>query len=217
MKIIRSLFLFMFSGLVGFVSIPMSFFWLNIPFVQSVLIGIGIPALTVFWMGGRFLWKRMRNTDPYREEIAYVKHQVKEANKKVSAIGACRYKVRSLAAWMKIAKLHKLAKGIIKMVEEDPARYREVQVFFTQYLPATVTLVDRYTFLLKQPVRSIELKESLREAELLLDEMAENSQQVLLGSLSSDMMSLEVERKMLKNSFEYQPSDSIDVPKNTNQ
>ena len=217
MKIIRSLFLLTFSGLIGFVSMPVSFFWLNIPFIQSILIGIGIPALTVLWMGGRFLWKRMKNVDPYREELAYVKYQLKEANKKVAAIGACRYKVRSLTAWMKIAKLHKLAKGIIKVVEEEPARYREVQVFFTQHLPATVTLVDRYTFLLKQPVRSIELKESLREAELLLDEMAESSQQVLLDSLSKDMMSLEVERKMLKQSFEYQPPDSADLPKNTNQ
>lgn len=216
MKIIRSLFLLMFSGLVGFISMPIAFFWLNIPFVQSILIGIGIPALTTFWVGGRFLWKRMRNVDPYREEIAYVKHQVKEAKKKVAAIGACRYKVRSLTAWMKIAKLYKLAKGTIKVVEEEPARYREVQAFFTQHLPAAVTLVDRYTFLLKQPVRSIELKESLREAELLLDEMAESCQQVLLDSLSNDMMSLEVERKMLKQSFEYQQPDSADLPKNTN-
>jgi 5-bromo-4-chloroindolyl phosphate hydrolysis protein len=212
MKIIRNLFLLMFSGFVGFISIPVSFFWLDVSFIQSVLIGIGIPVATALGMVGRALWKRMTDVDPYREEIAYVKHQVKEANKKAAAIGACRYKTPSLTAWVKITKLHKVAKGIIKVVEEDPERYKDVQAFFTQQLPAAVTIVERYTFLLKQPVRSMELTEALREAERLMDDLTEAHQQTLLHGLSNDVMSLEIEGKMFKQSIDQSSGNASDAP-----
>lgn len=101
-----------------------------------------------------------------------------------------------------MAKLYKQAKAIIKVVEEEPARYRDVQAFFTQHLPATVTLVDRYSFLAKQPVGSIEVKESLRQTEILMEEMAGNYHQLLLDTLSQDVMALEIEQKMLKQSFQ---------------
>ncbi|MFC3882163.1 5-bromo-4-chloroindolyl phosphate hydrolysis family protein [Bacillus songklensis] len=202
MKIIRTLLLLLFSGFVGLVSMPVSVFLLDLPLLTSFFIGIGIPSVTLFFVVIRFLWKRARTVDPYREETAYVKHQVKEARKKLALIGGCRFKVRSVTGWMKISQLYKLAKGIIKIVEDEPARYREVQAFFTQHLPATVTLADRYTFLTKQPVINTELKESLRQTELLMDEMASNYNRLLLSTLSSDVMSLEIEQKMLKQLFQ---------------
>jgi 5-bromo-4-chloroindolyl phosphate hydrolysis protein len=214
MKIIRTLILLLFSSFVGLVSIPVSFFVLNLPLLTSFFIGIGIPFVTLFFVVMKLLWKRARTVDPYREETAYVKYQVKEARKKLALIGACRFKVRSVTGWMKMAQLYKLAKGIIKIVEEEPARYRDVQAFFTQYLPATVTLVDRYTFLAKQPVMNIELKESLRQTEFLMDEMASNYNRLLLSTLSNDVMSLEIEQKILKQSFQDEKNMMQNSPEN---
>lgn len=202
MKIIRILLILLFCGFAGLVSMPLSYFLLDLPLFSSFLIGIGIPSLAVFFMVLSSIWKRVGRIDPYREETAYLKHQVKEAKKKLGLIRRSLFKVRTVNGWIKMAKLYKQAKGIIKVVEEEPARYRDVQAFFTQYLPATVTLVDRYSFLAKQPVGSIEVKESLRQTELLMEEMASIYHQLLLNTLSQDVMTLEIEQKMLKQSFQ---------------
>lgn len=202
MKIIRTLLLLLLSGFIGFLALPVSYFLLDMPFVQSFLVAIGIPVVTSFSLLLRFIWKRVTRADPYREETAYVKHQVKEAKKKLAKISSCRFKVRSITGWVKMAKLYKQAKAIIKVVEEEPARYRELQAFFTQHLPATVTLVDRYTFLARQPVGSFEVKESLRQSEMLMEEMAGNYQRLLLNTLSQDVMTLEIEQKILKQQFQ---------------
>ena len=83
---------------------------------------------------------RRHYQNPYREEIAYVRHQVKEARKQLRTIGSYRFKIRSVHMWTELSKLYKVGKSIIEMVEKEPARYKDVQPFlrttYNQRLPS---------------------------------------------------------------------------------
>jgi 5-bromo-4-chloroindolyl phosphate hydrolysis protein len=210
MKVIKILLILLFSGFIGLIAMPIAYFLLDMPFISSILIGIAIPTLAVFSMIVKSIWNRIGKVDPYREETAYIKHQVKDAKKKLATIKRSLFKMRTVSGWTKVAKLYKQARAVIKVVEEEPARYRDVQAFFTQHLPATVTLVDRYTFLARQPVSSNEVKQSLRQSETLIVEMTGNYHQLLLNSLSQDVMTLEIEQKMLKQAFQ---GEKLELPK----
>jgi 5-bromo-4-chloroindolyl phosphate hydrolysis protein len=210
MKVIKILFILLFSGLIGLVAMPIAYFFLDKPFFSSIFIGISFPTLAILIMIVKSIWNRVGRIDPYREETAYIKHQVKDAKKKLATIRRSLFKMKSVSGWIKVAKLYKQAKAVIKVVEEEPARYRDVQAFFTQHLPATVTLVDRYTFLARQPVSSNEVKQSLRQSETLIVEMTGNYHQLLLNSLSQDIMTLEIEQKLLKQAFQ---EEKLELPK----
>ncbi len=166
-----------------------------------MLASVGVGGVTLLFPVTRAVRQRLQN--PYREEIAYSKHQVKEAKKKLIIMSRYRFKVRSIHMWTQLSRLYKVSKAIIDMVEKEPMRYKNVQPFFVNYLPSTITLVERYFFLLSKPGKSIEIKESLKEAEVMLDDMAIKYDQLLNQALSNDVLTLDVEMKVLKQTFQH--------------
>ncbi|MBG9814435.1 hypothetical protein ABD68_23610 [Bacillus endophyticus] len=197
-RIIQTL---LYSGLTGFVTIVGAAFFLDIPLFFSILIGIGTWSATVLLCLCYFLLRQNFRYDPYKEQKAYVDHHVKEARKSLRTLSQSRFKVKSMHVWIKINKLQKVGRSIIDMVDKEPARFYEAQDFFKKYLPSTVKIVDRYTFLLAKPTKNAEVKIALSETEDTLDELIVKYDEVLTSSISQDLTALEIEQSLLHNSY----------------
>jgi 5-bromo-4-chloroindolyl phosphate hydrolysis protein len=200
MKVVRIIKKILAIWVTGAVAVPVSYFGFSTTMIQSFGISIGLMVV----MSLLFIISSVRRhyQNPYREEIAYVRHQVKEARKQLRTIGSYRFKIRSVHMWTELSKLYKVGKSIIEMVEKEPARYKDVQPFFTNYLQSTVTVIERYMFLLSKPTKSIEVKESLHEAEDMLRGLSGKYEHLLTNALSQDKLTLDVELKVLKQAFE---------------
>lgn len=65
-----------------------------------------------------------------------------------------------------------------------------------------MTVIERYVFLLSKPTKSIDVKESIHEAENVIHELSTQYDQLLNSALSQDVLSLDVEMKVLKQHFQ---------------
>jgi 5-bromo-4-chloroindolyl phosphate hydrolysis protein len=145
-------------------------------------------------------------SDLLKEEKDYIRSELKEADKKIKRIGRARFKVRSLVTWNQISRIYAASQKILAAVEQDPRRFRAAQSFFITTLDSAVTIIEKYIYLVRQPVRSHEMNEAIRNAEGLLRELAASTEQELLRILSDDVFDLDVEIKMLKQALE-QPKE----------
>ncbi|KOO46305.1 5-bromo-4-chloroindolyl phosphate hydrolysis family protein [Priestia koreensis] len=190
------------AGGIGLLSIPAFHYGLDMNMWLSAVSGVGVSGALMTTTGGALVIKKLTKRDPYKEEIAYIKHQVREAKKHLKMIGSSRFKVRSVTMWMQLTKLYKVAKSIIDMVDKEPIRYVDTQPFFQTYLPSTVTVIERYLFLATKPTKNIEVRDALRDAEEMIDEMVNKYDRLLKKALESDMENLNIELKILKDAFE---------------
>lgn len=181
------------SAIILFFAAGHHFWW-------SALGGVGFYLLTSFLIKRRT--NRTTAAGVMKEEKAYVKQQIKEARRKINKIGMSRFKVRSITALQTISKIHTLSKKVLAMVENDASRYRSAQNFFNSYLDSTVTIVEKYTHLASQPVKSKEMYIKIRETEELMTKLSSKMENDLLGILSEDVMTLDVELKLLEQTME---------------
>jgi 5-bromo-4-chloroindolyl phosphate hydrolysis protein len=145
-------------------------------------------------------------SDFLKDEKEYIRSELKEAGKKIKRIGRARFKVRSLVIWNQISRIYASSQKILAAAEQDPHRFRAAQSFFITTLDSAVTMIEKYIYLVRQPVRSHEMNEAIRNAEELLRELAASTEQELLRILSDDVFDLDVEVKLLKQALE-QPKE----------
>ncbi|MED3831590.1 5-bromo-4-chloroindolyl phosphate hydrolysis family protein, partial [Priestia megaterium] len=117
MKVVRIIKKILAIWVTGAVAVPVSYFGFSTTMIQSFGISIGVMVVTSLF----FIMSSARRhyQNPYREEIAYVRHQVKEAKKQLRTIGSYRFKIRSVHMWTELSKLYKVGKSIIEMVEKE--------------------------------------------------------------------------------------------------
>lgn len=139
-----------------------------------------------------------------KEEKDYIRTQLAEAWKKWKRMRRARLKVRSLVMWQKISHISATVEKMIRAVEQHPQKFRIAQSFFIHELDSAVTMIEKYVYLIHQPVRNAEMKEVLRKTEQLLDELIAAAEKRLLEILSDDVFDLQVETKLLEQSLEQQ-------------
>lgn len=89
--------------------------------------------------------------------------------KKVRKIGQSLWRIRSISMFSKLSRLYSICQKIIEIVEKQPDRLAVAQPFFNTTLDSIVTIIDKYIYLTKQPVKSEEIRQAMREAEGALD------------------------------------------------
>lgn len=65
-----------------------------------------------------------------------------------------------------------------------------------------VELTERYAFLTKQPIKTGEIKDSLKETRVTIAEMADTIEQDLFNLLANDVDTLKVEIDIAKQSID---------------
>jgi 5-bromo-4-chloroindolyl phosphate hydrolysis protein len=202
--VLRTLWRLFVSWNIGLIGAIIVFFVFDYQFFLSFLSGTALMVITSAYMKRKA--DKIVTSDLLKEEKDYIRSQLKEAGKKIKRIGRARFRVRSLVTWNRISRIYVASQKILAAAEQDPRRFRAAQSFFITTLDSAVTMIEKYIYLVRQPVRSQEMNEAIRNAEELLGELAASTEQELLRILSDDVFDLDVEVKLLKQALE-QPKE----------
>lgn len=201
-QLLQTLWRWFVSWNVGVIVAVTTFFLTDFRFFPSFLSGMGAMLVTSIVMKKRD--GRIATGGLLKEEKVYIRSQLHEARKKWKQMRIARFRVRSLVMWQKISRICTAVDKMICAVEQHPHQFRLAQSFFLNELPMAVTMIEKYVYLINQPVRNQEMKEALWKTERLLDEVAASAERRLLEILSNDVFDLQVETKLLEQSLEQQ-------------
>jgi 5-bromo-4-chloroindolyl phosphate hydrolysis protein len=210
-RLLRTMWRWFVVGNVGIAGTLLAFFAFDWSFLLSILFGGSIGYGISLYMKRKeapAVWK-----DTLKDERAYRRQQLKEARKKVRRIGQSRFRIRSLAMWYKLSRLYNVCQKMIDAAEQEPVRFRAAQSFFNTTLDSIVTIVEKYVYLTKQPVRNDDMRTAIREAETMIDAMITTAENQLLDMLEGDLFDLEAELKVLKHSLPNDPPLSLEERK----
>lgn len=151
--------------------------------------------------------------DITREKQIYQKKELHNAHVKIYKIGKSRFKIRSVHMWQTVTKIYKMLLKMVALVENEPARFRSAQSFFTTYLDSLVMIVDKYALLAAQPVKNHDILLAIKKTEETLEEMASTLENEMLTILESDVLDLDVELNVLKQSLDDATMNHLDYSK----
>lgn len=128
----------------------------------------------------------------------FIRGTLKVAKKKDAQIGVYQRKWRMWKVWLKIRHIRRINNEIIEAIKKDPERFAKADKFFSLYLDATLNILEKYSILTHQPVRSGKLNESLKMTEMMLVDVTKGLEQQLAAVLAEDLIDLEVEQEILQ-------------------
>lgn len=128
-----------------------------------------------------------------RSELKHIRAQVKEAKKKIKLLQSYYYRVRSIASFKQLLNMVRLANKIVSLVQLNPRKFYSAEPFFYSHLESALELTEKYTLLIGQPVKDIELKIALQETREMLNSMNDVMERDLKKVLSADVEKLRME------------------------
>ncbi|MGG3843330.1 5-bromo-4-chloroindolyl phosphate hydrolysis family protein [Anoxybacillus kestanbolensis] len=191
-RFVRTIWRWFVSWNVGLFSALISLFAFRLPFIISFLIGVSVGMLYSLYMKKK---EKKHITYPSKDE------RMKEAKKKVRKIGQSLWRVRSVAMFSKLSRLYSICQKMIEIVEKQPDRLAVAQPFFNTTLDSIVTIINKYTYLMRQPVKNDEIRQAIGEAEQALDLALTKAENQLLDMLEEDLFDLQTEVKLMKHTI----------------
>lgn len=128
-----------------------------------------------------------------RSELKHIRVQVRDAKKKIKLLQSYYYRVRSIASFKQLLNMVRLANKIVSLVQINPRKFYSAEPFFYSHLESAVELTEKYTLLIGQPVKDMELKIALQETREMLHSMNEVMERDLKKVLAADVEKLRME------------------------
>ncbi|MGG6431616.1 5-bromo-4-chloroindolyl phosphate hydrolysis family protein [Anoxybacillus sp. D401a] len=199
-RFIRTIWRWFVSWNVGLFSALISLLAFRLPFPVSFLIGASIGVMYSIYMK--------------KKEKKHVSHRskderLKDAKKKVRKIGQSLWRIRSISMFSKLSRLYSICQKIVEIVEKQPDRLAVAQPFFNTTLDSIVTIIDKYIYLMKQPVKNDDIRQAISEAEQALDLALTKAENQLLDMLEEDLFDLQTEVKLVKHTIATEESLSL--------
>ncbi|EMT46518.1 5-bromo-4-chloroindolyl phosphate hydrolysis family protein [Anoxybacillus flavithermus] len=199
-RFIRTIWRWFVSWNVGLFSALISLLAFRLPFPVSFLIGASIGVMYSIYMK--------------KKEKKHVSHRskderLKDAKKKVRKIGQSLWRIRSISMFSKLSRLYSICQKMVEIVEKQPDRLAVAQPFFNTTLDSIVTIIDKYIYLMKQPVKNDDIRQAISEAEQALDLALTKAENQLLDMLEEDLFDLQTEVKLVKHTIATEESLSL--------
>lgn len=170
-------------------------FWLSSLFA---LTGGAIAFFTVKEIGTAQFVRRNGLT---RREYKYIKKHLKEAKDKIGRLQRSLMSVRSIQQAKQNIELIRTVRKIYLNTKKEPKRFFKAEGFYYQRLDSLVEITEKYAFLSSQPVKSVEIKDSLVDTERTLTGLSESVKKDLYIMLDDDVDTLHFELDVAKNSM----------------
>jgi len=134
-------------------------------------------------------------------EYRHIKLQLKEAKTKLKQLNSYYLKVRSIRAFKQLFEMNSLSKRIFQIVKTNPRKFYQVESFFYAHLDTAVELTSKYTLLVSQPVKALDVQIALQDTRDTLLELNQVMENDLRQVLSSDIEKLKMELDFAKISL----------------
>jgi 5-bromo-4-chloroindolyl phosphate hydrolysis protein len=211
-KILAMIWCLLLSSAIGVGSLLIFLFVLNQDIMPSFLLSTVTFVLSLWISNQRVKASAWHGVDLDKQERVYIQQNIRDAWRKLKMIRRLQFRIRSVIIWQKTSHLYKVARRILTIVSEQPHRFRAARSFFSTYLDSTLTILEKYTFLLSQPVRNEEMVMTLKKTESMLDDITTAMEEELIRVLSDDVLNLDVEIETLKKSLGSSSPYSIQFP-----
>ncbi|GGB03016.1 5-bromo-4-chloroindolyl phosphate hydrolysis family protein [Puia dinghuensis] len=189
------------SGVIGATGFLVLFFFLGIPLLTSLLLGLAC-------FGGAWLFIYAFRPKPRMQfDIGagitpqLLETTMKEGGEKVKALVDCANDIKDPAIRAKIARIIDVIKRIFGNFEKDPKDIKQAKQFLAYYLDTSIKIVRKYRDLSQQNVRSPEIAATLAKAELMLDSIEKAFEKQHARLLRDDAMELDTEIQTLEKTF----------------
>lgn len=182
------------TWLISFIALEQTF-WLS---TLYALIGGVIAFLTVKEIGKVQYLKQQGLT---RREYKYIRKHLKEAKGKIARLQRSLMSVRSIDQVKRNLELIRTVRKIYSNTKREPKRFFKAEGFFYDRLDSLVEITEKYAFLSSQPVKSIEMKDSLVQTERTLYGLNESVKKDLYIMLDDDVDTLHFELDVARNSI----------------
>ena len=106
-----------------------------------------------------------------------------------------------------LKEIHDTVNKIIKTIEKNPEKEKQLKNFFDYYLPVTVKLVDKFNEIENQNIKSKESKKFYQSISKTIEELKDVYMKFQNNLYSSDMLDTNIEIKILNSMLK---SDGLD-------
>lgn len=175
---------------------------------------IKVSLITVLFIFLGSIWiiistfKSIKGAFKSNPSNSYLNENIKQAKREVRQIRGYISEIPEHKQ-QPFINLYKSMKNMITIVEKYPQKYTQSKLFFNDLLPNTTTILERYQYLINQPIKSEEIKETLRKTEATIDDMKKRVDEELLKLLSDDAMKLDLDLQYIHHT---NPKDTHHKP-----
>ncbi|ARK20257.1 5-bromo-4-chloroindolyl phosphate hydrolysis protein [Sporosarcina sp. P26b] len=128
-----------------------------------------------------------------RSEYKHIEQQLSESKKKLKQLGNMYGQVRSIQAFRQVYDMSSMARRIIKIVQNNPRKFYQVESFFYAHLDSVVELTSKYSLLVNQPLKDQEIKVALQHTRETLADLSLEMERDLRNAVATDLEKLRME------------------------
>lgn len=128
-----------------------------------------------------------------RSEYRNIRIQLKEGKEKIKTLQSHYYKVRSISSFKQLMDMTKIANKILTIVQQNPRKFYLAEPFFYSHLDSAIELTEKYSLLVGQPVKDMEMRIALQETREMLRSLQHVMEADLKRVLSTDVEQLRME------------------------
>ncbi len=126
---------------------------------------------------------------------------LEESEEKIKELEKLAKQVRDEKIRAKIHHILTIIKKIYANIRRDPEKIKVARQFLSYYFDTSISIVNKYSQLSMQDVRSPEISKALYKAENMLNSIETAFEKQLVKLLSNDIMDLDVEIETLEKTF----------------
>lgn len=188
------------SAIIGGTFFAIPYLALSLPILPSLAIGA-----CAFAAGEMVLKKDTKKT--LKETNLSLYHNIEKATKDNKHILEMIPQIEEETIKKNLKEIHDTVNKIIKTIEKNPEKEKELKNFFDYYLPVTVKLVDKFNEIENQNIKSKESKKFYQSISKTIEELKDVYMKFQNNLYSSDMLDTNIEIKILNSMLK---SDGLD-------
>lgn len=199
------------SAVIGSMFFAVPYLALSLPVLPSLAIGVSA------FCAGELVLSKTKN--PSLKEANFNAYKAlenaKKQNKHILEMKLC---IDNEEIKTYLTQIHDSTAKIIKTVEKNPEKIKNIDNFFDYYLPITVRIIDRYDEIENQNLSSKDSKKFISSASDMLEAVSKAFKNILNNLYQSEIIDMDAEMKVFSSMLKADGFDDngIEVNKEDN-
>ena len=199
------------SAVIGSMFFAVPYLALSLPVLPSLAIGVSA------FCAGELVFSKTKNPSLKEANINAYKalENAKKQNKHILEMKLC---IDNEEIKTYLTQIHDSTAKIIKTVEKNPEKIKNIDNFFDYYLPITVRIIDRYDEIENQNLSSKDSKKFISSASDMLEAVSKAFKNILNNLYQSEIIDMDAEMKVFSSMLKADGFDDngIEVNKEDN-
>jgi 5-bromo-4-chloroindolyl phosphate hydrolysis protein len=179
-----------------------SFFAFEQVFLVSSGIALAGGAGTYYGMKYISTHRYAKDNGLTRQEYKFIDNNLKEAREKIRRLQRALFNVSQLGNARENRELLATVKSIYANTKREPRRFFQAEGFYYKHLDSLVEIAEKYAYLSKQPVKSREMNETMRDSRHAIIVLGQTVKKDLRVMLNDDVDTLHFELDVAKKTIQ---------------